>query len=515
MVCAMLGLNGNRRALVLALAGASLFAFAGCCPTRTAHFPLPFPSAPAASLRTVAAGFDVVYPASVLVKGPAPLPAAPPAPRRAGIVAPRLGIPALLGPGAGFELELLERAQMPAGVLRAALVAPSLPTEQLAACLSGLASAQCVPLRPTDEQDEAVADGFMHRTISVALPGSIAAAAWDLAMRVDEDPPERQPRCVFTYATPTDAPRPLRVVHLSDIHIGKFPLTEGGLVNEMQRVVAEINHATPDLVVLTGDLVENGGDEPWTDRARELLLTVHAPLLIVPGNHDYSHYPKVVHSEIPAAGWLHFARRFHSRRRTRLTFGGWDFLGIDSGPSIFSLQVMTRGVGGDTLQWLHRQLELAHASGHGAIVYAHAPTRTGPLRNSRSEAQGQFGRMWYGAAQMEEALQAAADRGTRVLSLSGHTHWLEVQLLRPASPDPNGRWQRQPDDKLACQPLVVTAPAAMLTVPAATRVTFPMFKKGDHAGFAILELPSPLQPPTLHFRLFNSRGVPLRCKPAP
>lgn len=512
----MLTHHGKREALVLALTSAALFALAGCCPLRTTVFPLPLPSAPAASLRTVAAGFDVVYP-------PAPAPApAPATPRRIGIVAPRLGIPALLGPGDGFELELLERTHTPgpSGGLRAALVAPSLPAEQLAACLGGLASAQCVPLRPaasamTAEKDEAVAEGFTHRTIPMTTAGALPPAAWDLAVRVDEDPPERQPRCVFTYAAPVEAPRPLRLAHFSDIHIGKHPRREGGLVAPMERVVAEINQAAPDLVVLTGDLVENGGDEPWTDKARELLLNVQAPLLIVPGNHDYSHYPKVLHPDVPAAGWLHFARRFHSRRRTRLVFGGWDFLGIDSGPSIFSLRVMTRGVGGDTLQWLHRQLELAHNSGHGAIVYAHAPTRTGPLRDSRGEAQGQFGHMWYGAVQMEDALQAAADRGTRVLSLSGHTHWLEVQLLRPASPDPNGRWERQPDDAFACQPLFVSVPAAMVSVPAATRVTFPMLKKGDHSGFAILDLPSPQQPPAVHFRLFNSRGVPLSCPLVP
>lgn len=450
-------------------------------------------------MRLAAAGFDIIYPA---VEG---------TPRRSGIVAPRLGIPALLGPGAGFEIELLERLGGAEDGVRAALLKPELPPEQLAACLDGLASAQCVPLAPTAEWRELVADGFAHRTIAVASPAVLAPGAWDLAVRVGSGPAERQPRCVFTYSAPPEAPRPIKIVHFSDIHIGKHPRREGGLVPAMHRIVAAINRAAPDLAVLTGDLVENGGDEEWTDRARELLLAVQAPLLIVPGNHDYSHYPKVLKSDIPAGGWWHFARRFHGLRRTSLAFGGWEFIGLDTGPSVFSLRVMTRGVGGDTLQWVNEQMDRVRTAGRGAIVYGHAPTRTGPLRSASPAVRGQFGRMWYGAVQLEDALLVAADRGTRVLSLTGHTHWQEVHLLRPATRDPNDRWERMPDGEFACKPLVVTTGAALIAVPAATRVTFPMLKKGSHSGFSIIELVSPSAPPIVRFQLFDGKGEPLKC----
>jgi hypothetical protein len=486
------------KAAALSVASFAVYLLAGCCPHRSGIFPLPFPSAPTEVLRGVVSGFDVVYPPEGGV------------PRQAGLVSPRLGIPALVGPRPTFEIEILERSRAPVGALRAVLVAPDSTPRQVDACLRGTDGSRCVPLQATRERRETGQGGPALRTITVASSSAVAPAAWDLVVRVGSGPAERQPRCVFSYTTPPEEPRPFRLVHLSDLHLGKHPCLDGGQVPALHRVLAAINEAAPDLVVLTGDIIDNGADEEWLDRARSMLLGVHAPLLIVPGNHDHSHFPKVLRTEAQE-GWLRFARLFHARRRTRLVFRGWELLGIDTGPSLFSTRIMTRGVGGDTIQWLHARLGQARTAGHGIVVYGHAPTRTGPmLPGGDADKPGQIGHMWYGASQLEEALQVAADGGARVLYLAGHTHWLEVHLLRPASTDPGGRWRRLSDGELpTCRPLEVKVQAAMITVPSATHVTFRTLSKGRHSGFAIIELGS--SPPVVRLGLFDRRGEAVRC----
>jgi hypothetical protein len=459
--------------------------------------PSPFLSSPADALRSVASGFDVVYPGG----------------RGFGLISPRLGIPALVGPRAAFEIEVVERGGI-ARDLRAALVAPDATEAQTARCLRGEASsrgeanARCVPLVPAAARRETLADGFALRTVAVSSAGAVAPAAWDLAVRAG-DAVERQPRCVFTYAATPDRPRPLRVVHFTDLHLGKA-LTRDGLLPALRRVIAAINETAPDLVLLTGDIVESS-DDALLDRSRALLLEIRAPLLVLPGNHDYSHFPEVRHAERPAAGWLRFARRFHARRRTQLTLGGWDFIGVDSGPSLFSPRVLTRGVGDDTVAWLRERLSEARGHGRGVIVYSHAPTRTGPLVNGGPRREGQIGRMSRGGEQVEEALQMIADQGTRALYLAGHTHWLEVHVLRPthlASADRKRRWERRPDGEFLCRPLHVDR-AAMVTTPAATRVTFQVLRKALHSGFAIIETGASSL--VVRFRLFDRQGSPLAC----
>lgn len=68
---------------------------------------------------------------------------------------------------------------------------------------------------------------------------------------------------------------PLTIIHLSDLHTNGYGLRE-------KRVVAMVEETKPDLVVITGDVVDGGDLEP----ARELLLKLHAPLgiFVVRGN---------------------------------------------------------------------------------------------------------------------------------------------------------------------------------------------------------------------------------------
>ncbi len=79
--------------------------------------------------------------------------------------------------------------------------------------------------------------------------------------------------------------RGLRIVQISDIHTGSFFSRE-----RMEEAVNEILELKPDLVVFSGDLVNNRSDEcePFVD----ILSRIKAPMGVYStlGNHDYGDY---------------------------------------------------------------------------------------------------------------------------------------------------------------------------------------------------------------------------------
>jgi len=71
-----------------------------------------------------------------------------------------------------------------------------------------------------------------------------------------------------------------RVLHVSDLHIGRRDAQEP--IVALRQLVSELR---PDLVLATGDLAHRGrGVE--LERAREILESLGASYLAVPGNHD-------------------------------------------------------------------------------------------------------------------------------------------------------------------------------------------------------------------------------------
>jgi predicted MPP superfamily phosphohydrolase len=76
----------------------------------------------------------------------------------------------------------------------------------------------------------------------------------------------------------------LRLAHLTDLHAGSdMPFAF------LQRVVAEVRRAGPDLVLITGDLVTNA-QQDWFDPVAALLAGFGRPTFVTFGNHDYGIY---------------------------------------------------------------------------------------------------------------------------------------------------------------------------------------------------------------------------------
>jgi uncharacterized protein len=89
------------------------------------------------------------------------------------------------------------------------------------------------------------------------------------------------PRRRLAYAGLPPALDGLRILQISDLHLGAF-ITRSGVTS----LVARARDARPDLVVLTGDICDH---LPWLEFALREFETIEAPLghFAVMGNHEY------------------------------------------------------------------------------------------------------------------------------------------------------------------------------------------------------------------------------------
>ncbi|HLY85517.1 MAG TPA: metallophosphoesterase [Gaiellaceae bacterium] len=76
-----------------------------------------------------------------------------------------------------------------------------------------------------------------------------------------------------------------RLLHVSDLHVGTHE--ERGVEHALVRLVERLE---PQIVVASGDLAHRGRRQQL-ERAAELLRSLGAPVLAVPGNHDLPHTP--------------------------------------------------------------------------------------------------------------------------------------------------------------------------------------------------------------------------------
>lgn len=83
-----------------------------------------------------------------------------------------------------------------------------------------------------------------------------------------------------------------RIAQISDLHVQAAGALVYGVVDTHARVQAAIAHLNrlspqPDLVVATGDLVQNGTLADY-QQLRDLLTNLQAPIYLMPGNHDHA-----------------------------------------------------------------------------------------------------------------------------------------------------------------------------------------------------------------------------------
>ncbi|MEW2046859.1 metallophosphoesterase [Streptomyces sp. NPDC005476] len=209
----------------------------------------------------------------------------------------------------------------------------------------------------------------------------------------------------------------MRILHLSDTHIGRVDGPEGGRVDaadSLRFLLGELRHQRDvDAVVVTGDLADDGSVEAYTT-VRKLIggfaRSLDAPVFYTTGNHDErSAFTKVLGSGHPDA-----VLGFPGPERAAVsTVGGWRFVTLDS---LVPGQVYGR-IGAEQLDWLREVLSTP--AERGTVVAFHHP----PISLDVSVTQRVFG-----LRDPDGLAEVIRGSDVRVL-LTGHFHLQLFGLL--------------------------------------------------------------------------------------
>jgi len=160
------------------------------------------------------------------------------------------------------------------------------------------------------------------------------------------------------------------IAHISDLHICNSDFDE----EVFMQAVTEINHLQPDMIILTGDITNNGYYTEF-QLATKYLSMFEAPLFAVPGNHDARNLGYQTFEELIG------------ERSWKLTMGD-DFtvIGLDS-----STPDENRGyIGRPQHMWLEHQLDECVINENFIMVVLHhhvvSIPQTGRERNVLSDA---------------------------------------------------------------------------------------------------------------------------------
>ena len=151
-----------------------------------------------------------------------------------------------------------------------------------------------------------------------------------------------------------------KVLQISDLHTGSFNSTE-----PLERAVAMINQQGADLILMTGDLVNNRATEVEPHIPALQQIRSELPIFSSLGNHDYGDY---VQWESPAEKRANLERLMQNHAKI-----GWTLLNDTS-------HTITRG--DDKISVLGVQNWSSHANfpKHGNLPQAHAASGDAPFK---------------------------------------------------------------------------------------------------------------------------------------
>ena len=189
-----------------------------------------------------------------------------------------------------------------------------------------------------------------------------------------------------------------KVLQISDLHTGSFNSTE-----PMERAVAMINQQGADLILMTGDLVNNRATEVEPHIPALRGIKSELPIFSSLGNHDYGDY---VQWESPAAKRANLERLMQNHAKI-----GWTLLNDSS-------HTIERG--GDKIAVLGVQNWSSHANfpKHGNLPQAHAASGDAPFKILLSHDPSHWEAQVLNYPDID-------------LTLSGHTHGMQFGLNLP------------------------------------------------------------------------------------
>lgn len=150
-------------------------------------------------------------------------------------------------------------------------------------------------------------------------------------------------------------------VQISDSHIGFHQPANPDVSATLDAAVARINALprAPDFVIHTGDVTHLSKPDQF-DTAKQILGTLKAPVIVIPGEHDMLGGPAAFSAAFPAkagkSGWF-----------------SWDAGGVHyvALVNVFDFEKMGE-LGGEQLAWLENDLRPLAAS-RPVVVFAHVP----------------------------------------------------------------------------------------------------------------------------------------------
>ena len=189
-----------------------------------------------------------------------------------------------------------------------------------------------------------------------------------------------------------------KVLQISDLHTGSFNSTE-----PLERAVAMINAQKADLILMTGDLVNNRATEVEPHIPALQGIRSELPIFSSLGNHDYGDY---VQWESPAAKRANLERLMRNHAKI-----GWTLLNDTS-------HTIERG--SDKISVLGVQNWSSHANfpKHGNLPQAHAASGDAPFKILLSHDPSHWEAQVLNYPDID-------------LTLSGHTHGMQFGVNLP------------------------------------------------------------------------------------
>lgn len=203
------------------------------------------------------------------------------------------------------------------------------------------------------------------------------------------------------------------ILHLSDLHAGPpFDAEKGELI------VQEAAEIKPDLVVISGDLVQRAEFRKQWLLVRSLIERLPTPRLIVPGNHDVPQY-----NQLGRYMWPFRAYRRYINRDLQPIYSTPDLVVIGLNTAR-SFTIEGGKLSNRKIAHLERALQ-SHGEGVCKIVvmHHHLVQAPGPLKERKPVIVG-----------AEHTLEVL-DRGGAELVLCGHIHTSYVGNTLEFNPD--------------------------------------------------------------------------------
>lgn len=155
------------------------------------------------------------------------------------------------------------------------------------------------------------------------------------------------------------------VAHVSDLHVMAAGELAYGVVDTtpmVERAIAHITTLSPDVLIITGDLVHNVQPAEYT-RLKRILQQLTMPVYLIPGNHDSRELIRETfteHTYLPSSGYLQYTVENYPIR----------FIMLDT-------NVPGKGYGeldAQRLHWLDQQL--GEQPNKPTIIFMHHPPFT-------------------------------------------------------------------------------------------------------------------------------------------